>query len=207
MIRNAESGVKILAQQRGKAGGRPAMADGRSDDEIDAFMQRVALRDRAAYAALYRSSAPKLFGILMRILKNRSEAEDALQEVFIKVWQRAERFSRDEGRAATWLAAIARNHAIDVLRARKPEASVLDEAFDLASDAPDPEAQAIDRSEASRIERCMQTLESDKANAVKRAYVEGLSYQELADFYNIPLNTMRTWLRRSLLKLRECLGQ
>ena len=107
----------------------------------------------------------------------------------------------------TWLAAIARHHAIDVIRARKPQASDLDEAFDVASAAPGPEDMAINASEGSRIDRCMQTLESDKADAVRKAYVEGLSYQELADFYKIPLNTMRTWLRRSLLKLRECLEQ
>lgn len=183
------------------------MADGKAMNELNALMSRVALRDRAAYSRLYAMTSPKLFGILSRMLKNRQEAEDALQEVFIKVWQRADRFLPDEGKPETWLAAIARNHAIDMLRAKKPQASVIDEAFDLASDAPDPEAEAINRSEGGRIERCMQTLESDRADAVKRAYVEGLSYQELADFYNIPVNTMRTWLRRSLLKLRECLGQ
>ena len=202
MIQGREIGVKSPAREirfRQEA----MKADGKVMDDLG----RVSLRDRAAYARLYEKAAPKLFGILVRMLKNRSEAEDALQEVFIKVWQRAERFSPEEGRPETWLAAIARNHAIDIMRARKPEASVLDEAFDLASDAPDPEAQAINTSEGTRIERCMQTLESDRADAVKRAYVEGMSYQELADFYNIPLNTMRTWLRRSLLKLRECLGQ
>jgi RNA polymerase sigma-70 factor (ECF subfamily) len=176
-------------------------------DDLGTLMSRVSLGDRTAYARLYQRTSPKLFGILMRMLKNRSEAEDALQEVFIKVWQRADRFSPEEGKPETWLAAIARNHAIDLIRARKPEASVLDEAFDLASEAPSPEDAAVNTSEGGRIEMCMKTLESDRADAVKRAYVEGLSYQELADFYNIPVNTMRTWLRRSLLKLRECLGQ
>jgi RNA polymerase sigma-70 factor (ECF subfamily) len=176
------------------------MADNRATDELNALMRRVSLRDRVAFALLYKTRSPKLFGVLFRMLNNRQEAEDALQEVFIKIWQRADRFLPEEGKPETWLAAIARNHAIDMLRARKPEASVIDEAFDLASDAPDPEAEAINRSEGK-------TLESDRADAVKRAYVEGLSYQELADLYNVPVNTMRTWLRRSLLKLRECLGQ
>jgi RNA polymerase sigma-70 factor (ECF subfamily) len=183
------------------------MADGKAMEELGALITRVSLGDRAAYAHVYRRTSPKLFGILMRMLKSRSEAEDALQEVFIKIWQRADRFSPEEGKPETWLAAIARNHAIDLMRARKPEASDLDEAFDLASDAPSPEAEAIMSSEGARIEMCMKTLESDRADAVKRAYVEGLSYQELADFYKIPVNTMRTWLRRSLLKLRECLGR
>jgi RNA polymerase sigma-70 factor (ECF subfamily) len=183
------------------------MAENGAKNDLNALMARVRLRDRKAYTELYRLTSAKLFGILMRMLKNRAEAEDALQEVFIKVWQRAERFSASEGKPETWLAAIARNHAIDMMRARRPEASVIDEAFDLASDTPDPEAETIARSEGGRIDRCLRTLENDRAEAVKQAYIEGLSYQELADFYNIPLNTMRTWLRRSLLKLRECLGQ
>jgi RNA polymerase sigma-70 factor (ECF subfamily) len=176
-------------------------------DDLAFLMGRVSLRDRSAFSRLYSLTSPKLFAILTRMLKNRSEAEDALQDVYIKIWQRADRFSSEEGRPETWLAAIARNHAIDLLRARKPQASAIDEAYDLASELPTPEAAAINRSEGNRIHRCMQTLESDRAEAVKRAYVEGLSYQELAVFYNIPVNTMRTWLRRSLLRLRECLGQ
>lgn len=176
-------------------------------DELATLLGRVALRDRKAFARLYDLASPKLFSIAIRILRDRTEAEEALQEIFIKVWQRAERFEPEQGGPTTWLAAIARNHAIDIIRARKPQASDIDEAFDIASSEPGPEAAAINASEGSRIDRCMQTLESDRADAVRKAYVEGLSYQELADFYKIPLNTMRTWLRRSLLKLRECLEQ
>ena len=175
-------------------------------DDLGSLLGR-SLKDRAAFSKLYSAASPKLFSVLLRILRQRAEAEDALQEVFVKIWQRADRFRPEEGRAQTWMTAIARNHAIDMLRARKPQASVIDEAYDLASDEVDPETAAVNRSEGDRIDRCMKTLESDKADAVKRAYVEGLSYQDLAEMYNIPLNTMRTWLRRSLLKLRECLGQ
>lgn len=176
-------------------------------DELATLLGRVALRDRRAFARLYDLASPKLFSIALRILRDRGDAEEALQEIFIKVWQRAERFEPEQGSPMTWLSAIARNHAIDLIRARKPLASDLDAAFDIASPEPGPEASAINKSEGSRIDGCMQTLESDKADAVKKAYVEGLSYQELADIYKIPLNTMRTWLRRSLLKLRECLDQ
>lgn len=176
-------------------------------DELATLLSRVALRDRRAFARLYRLASPKLFGIALRILRERTETEEALQEIFIKVWQRAERYDPDQSSPMTWLSAIARNHAIDVIRARKPQASDLDEAFDIASTEPGPEALAINASEGARIDGCMKALESDRADAVRKAYVEGLSYQELADFYKIPLNTMRTWLRRSLLKLRECLEQ
>src|ERR1700755_784701 len=104
---------------------RPMKADSSGSEDLNALMSRIALGDRMAYVRLYRLVSPKLFGILMRMLKNRQEAEDALQEVFIKIWQRADRFLPDEGKPQTWLAAIARNHAIDLMRARKPQASVI----------------------------------------------------------------------------------
>lgn len=174
-------------------------------DELSTLLGRVALGDRAAFTRLYELTSAKLFSIALRILKDRNEAAEASQEIYIKVWQRAERYRPEQGGAMTWMGAIARNHAIDLRRARKPEASSIDEAFTLAWQGAGPEDEAINASEGKRIDLCMQTLESDRADAVRRAYVEGLSYQELADLYKVPLNTMRTWLRRSLLKLRECL--
>lgn len=104
-----------------------------------------------------------------------------------------------------WLSAIARNHAIDHVRARKAVANTIDEAYDLADSAADPEKSAINKAEGRKIDKCMAGLEADCADAVRKACVEGLSYQELAGFFGVPLNTMRTWLRRSLLKPRECM--
>lgn len=176
-------------------------------DELATLLARVSLRDRGAFARLYELTSAKLFSIAFRILRDRGDADEALQEIYIKVWQRAQHYRPEQGAPPGWLATIARNHAIDLIRARKPEASSIDDAFDIASQAASPEDDAINSSEGARIERCMRTLESDRAEAVRRAYVEGLSYQELADFYKVPINTMRTWLRRSLMKLRECLEQ
>ena len=174
-------------------------------DEIKELIGRVALGDRTAFAALYTQTAPKLLAICLRILKDREEAEEALQEVYISIWQRARSFQAASGSSWAWLSAIARNRSIDLLRARKPVADELDSAYDLADAAPDPERQTVTKDEGRRIDTCMEELEADRAVAVKRAYVEGLSYQELADQFGVPLNTMRTWLRRSLLKLRECM--
>ncbi len=166
---------------------------------------RVALGDRKAFAALYNQTSPKLLAICLRILGSRNEAEEVLQEVYIKIWQRAGAFTTGSSTSVAWLAAIARNQSIDALRARKPVADEIDKAFDLADAGPDPEAQVVIKDEGRRIDTCMEELEADRAVAVKRAYVEGLSYQELADQFGVPLNTVRTWLRRSLLKLRECM--
>lgn len=174
-------------------------------DEIADLIGRIALSDRKAFVALYNQTSPKLFAICLRILKDRAEAEEVLQEVYVKVWQRAKAFATGSGTPLGWLAAIARNQSIDAVRARKPVADDLDSAYDLADSGLDPEKQAMMTDDGRRIDTCMEELEADRAVAVKRAYVEGLSYQELADQFGVPLNTMRTWLRRSLLKLRECM--
>jgi len=178
-----------------------------SDNDIAALIGRVALRDRAALAALYAAASPKLFAVCLRILKDRADAEDALQEIFVKIWRRADRFAAAGTSPLGWLVTIARNHAIDVLRARKPVSDSIEESRDIADTAHDPETESIIKGEGRRIDRCMEELESDRAKAVRSAYVEGLSYQELAERHGVPLNTMRTWLRRSLLKLRECLDR
>jgi RNA polymerase sigma-70 factor (ECF subfamily) len=101
---------------------------------------------------------------------------------------------------------VARNLAIDRLRARKSSGSGLDSAIDVADARPGPEASAIASSDARRITDCLGTLEPDRAGAVKGAYLNGDSYQDLAERYGVPLNTMRTWLRRSLVSLRECMS-
>ena len=174
--------------------------------EISELLARVALRDRAAFRALYARTSAKLFGVSLRILVNRSEAEDSLQDVYMKVWQRAEGYRPDAARPMTWLITIARNNAIDRLRARRGEHTDIEDAFDLEASGMTPEQSAINADEGDRIEDCMGRLKPERAEAVRRAYVEGESYTELAERLGVPLNTVRTWLRRSLLALRDCLG-
>lgn len=179
----------------------------RASEDLAELIARVAMQDRTSFYALYQRMSPKLFAICIRILGERSEAEDALQEIFVRIWQRAGTYSADGRSPSGWLSTIARNHAIDRLRQRKPVSKDIEEAFDLADDADDPEQSAHLKSEGRRIDHCMDELEPDCASAVKEAYVSGLSYQELAERYTVPLNTMRTRLRRSLMKLKECLEQ
>lgn len=174
--------------------------------DIADLINRVAIGDRSAFASLYQATNPRLFAICLRILKHRPDAEEALQEVYIKVWQRSKTFATGSGSPLTWLSAIARNHAIDVIRARKPVTDDIDEAYDLADETiATPEQHILIADEGRRIDICMRELDETHAKAVRRAYVEGFSYLELADHLDVPLNTVRTWLRRSLLKLRECM--
>ena len=174
-------------------------------DPISALLSQVGLGNRPAFGQLYDLTSAKLFGVCLRLLRDRAEAEDALQEVFIKIWHNAARFQQAEASPMAWLVAIARNQSIDKLRARRAPALDLDEAFDVADQGPGPEALAMAGDEKSKIDHCLEQLPDNRAEAVRAAYVEGYSYLELATRFGLPLNTLRTWLRRSLLSLRECL--
>ena len=174
---------------------------------LEALIARIALRDRAAFAALYRATSAKLFGICLRVLGDRGRAEEALQEVFIKIWNRADRYRVTGHSPMTWLITVARNHAIDRLRAGGPVTVDLDDVAPMAAPGPTPEASAIAAGEARRIATCLGELPPDRADAVRGAYLEGRSYKDLADRHGVALNTMKTWLRRSLLTLKECLSR
>jgi RNA polymerase sigma-70 factor, ECF subfamily len=176
-------------------------------DELSALISRVALADRAAFAALYRATSAKLFGICLRILGNRPEAEDALQEAYVKVWNRAATFAPGGMSPMGWMVSVARNQAIDVLRQRRGGHVDIEAAFDLADSAPDAEDTLAAKGDAAKLHACLDGLERKKADAVRLAYLEGWSYIEVAEKLDIPLNTVRTWLRRGLLALRECLGR
>ncbi|WP_047032758.1 sigma-70 family RNA polymerase sigma factor [Hoeflea sp. IMCC20628] len=178
-----------------------------SQDDLPGLIARTALGDSAAFSMLYSQTSAKLFGVSLRILKDRAQAEDAVQEVYVRIWRRAGSFRVGQASAMAWLVTIARNQAIDMIRVRQPATLEYDDAPEVADPGMDPEASAVLGGESRRIEGCLGELEANKAAAVVAAYMEGLSYQELAEHNAVPLNTMRTWLRRSLLKLRECLNR
>lgn len=180
------------------------MAD-RSD--IETWIERTALGDRAAFDALYEATSAKLFGLVLRILKDRAEAEEVLQDVYIKVWTRAGRYRAGANSPMTWLITIARNSAIDRLRTRRAPTEDIADHPGLTDAGLTPEAAVLARSEAGRIGACLDELPQDRADAVRGAYLEGQSYADLAARFGVPLNTMRTWLRRSLQKLKECLAR
>lgn len=176
--------------------------------DIESYIAKCALGDRSAFSALYTATSAKLFGVCLRVLGNQAEAEDALQDVFVKIWRNADRYQVNGLSPMTWLITIARNLAIDRLRARKTaQGAGLSEAVDLPSGDLGPEALAIAASDRVQIVACMAELEADKSDAVRRAYLEGETYLELAARYDVPLNTVRTWLRCSLIKLKECLSR
>lgn len=175
-------------------------------DRISDLIRRVALRDRVAFDLLYSATSAKLFGTCLRVLKDRAEAEEVVQEVFVKIWLRADRFAVTGQSPMSWLIAVARHQAIDRLRARREASGGIDDAaLDIRDPAPGPEARAIAAGERRQLDGCLAELEAARADAVRSAYLEGDSYADLAARHDVPLNTMRTWLRRSLTRLKECL--
>tara|TARA_B110000977_G_scaffold54320_1_gene73980 strand:- start:3514 stop:4089 length:576 start_codon:yes stop_codon:yes gene_type:complete len=173
--------------------------------DIEDMIVRVGMHDRAAFQSLYSATSAKLFGIILRVLKDRATSEDVLQEVYVRLWQGgAETFTSGKVSQISWLATIARNRAIDRLRVTKPTRD-LDHAPEMVEPSPGPEAQAIASSERAAINTYLGELDPDRAAAVRGAYLDGDTYAELAARFDVPLNTIRTWLRRSLMSLKKCL--
>lgn len=174
-------------------------------NEISGLIARVALHDREAFLRLYDATSAKLFGTCLRILKDQGDAEDAVQDAYVKIWRNSGGFRHGQYSPMSWLIAIARNQAIDRIRARQVSHAAMDEAQEVPDTSPNPEAAAISAGEMGRIGECLGELSADRSAAVYAAYVEGFSYAELAKRFGVPLNTMRTWLHRSLKSLRNCL--
>jgi RNA polymerase sigma-70 factor, ECF subfamily len=175
--------------------------------EVSGLLASVAKRDEAAFERLYEATSAKLFGVVLRILKRQDLAEEVIQDAYIKIWNSAGQFNPDLSSPITWMASIARNRAIDVVRKRS-EISIEEEpaAMDVASDTPDPLARKDMTEELKRILECVGQLEPQRQRLVLLAYYNGWSREQLAQKFDTPLNTVKTWLRRSMLEIRECLG-
>jgi RNA polymerase sigma factor (sigma-70 family) len=174
--------------------------------ELATLLNAVARRDRAAFKDLYERIAPKLFAILLRILRNKATAEEVLQEVFLRIWQNAESFSAEAGPAMGWLISIARNRAIDVLRSKNPAEPVADmdgaELFERIAEPTDREAHMMN---IAALRHCLGTIEEPVRSSILLAYYEGYSREELAQRFERPVNTIKTWLHRGLAALKSCL--
>jgi RNA polymerase sigma-70 factor, ECF subfamily len=175
--------------------------------DIEELIARVALGDRVAFSSLYDATSAKLFGVVLRVLGDRASAEDVVQEAYMKIWRHAGRYRANGLSPMTWLITIARNTAIDRRRQGRAVLDLDDVADHLTAPGPNPEQSAVAADEARRIAACLDELEADRGAAVRGAYLDGQSYAELAERFAVPLNTMRTWLRRSLVTLRDCMAR
>lgn len=175
--------------------------------ELVWLLAAVAKSDEVAFERLYVATRAKLFGVVLRILRRQDLAEEVIQEVYIKIWNNAGQFNPGVASPITWMASIARNRAIDVVR-KKGEASIEEEpaAMDVAADTPDPLARREMTEELRRLLECVGQLEPERQKLVLLAYYNGWSREQLATKFEKPVNTVKTWLRRSMLDIRACLG-
>jgi RNA polymerase sigma-70 factor (ECF subfamily) len=167
------------------------------------LMGRVAEGDHAALRALYDETAMKLLGVVLRILPERGEAEDVVQDVFVTVWRKAGEYDPARAAPMTWLGTIARNRALDRVRARQIRAhDNLDSAYAVADQAPLPDAQAESSAAAQRLHAALDRLDPRHAAVIRATYVDGLTYEALAERENVPVGTLKTWVRRAVIRLR-----
>lgn len=187
-------------------------APARSD--ADAARQRLVealvatgSEDRAAFRTLYDLTSAKLFGVCLRICGDRQAAEDVLSDVYMTVWRRAGAFEPGRASPISWLATIARNRAIDWRRSatRQPSAPI-DEIADIADDAPSSVDRLLLDEREARLFTCLEELEDRQRDAIRTAFFDGLTYAEIAAQRAVPLGTMKSWVRRGLLRLKDCLG-
>ena len=162
--------------------------------------------DHAAFGTVYTLTSAKLFGICLRICGDRQAAEDVLHEVYLTVWKRAGGYEPGRASPISWLATIARNRAIDWQRAKGVRRSApldeIDEIVDASPSAP----EMIIRDQAERaLHLCLDALDDRQRLAIRTAFFDGLTYAELAERGEVPLGTVKSWIRRGLLRLKECL--
>ena len=175
--------------------------------ELADLLRRVAARDSAAFAMLYKQTRAKLYGVIARILTKGDLSGEVLQEVFVRIWEKAGDYDVDKGSPIAWMATIARNRALDEIRRVRPVSlEDMPEGFEPAAEEVDP-LGARDRSERlSALMSCLQTLDEEKRDVVLLAYYRGFSREALAKRFQRPVPTIKTWLRRGLAQLRDCLS-
>jgi RNA polymerase sigma-70 factor (ECF subfamily) len=191
------------------------------DDRNAALAQmlaRVALGDRTAFAALYKAVSGQLLGVILRIQRDRAQAEDVLQEIFVSIWRAAQGFDAARAQPMTWLTSIARNRAIDSLRRSKTEVATVSALGDdddegpnlvdtLPSDLSGPMEMLSQAAQARAVTHCIGALSAEQQQCVALAYYQGLSHSEVAQHLRQPLGTVKSWVRRALMSLKDCLGQ
>ena|ERR1035441_1884985 len=176
-------------------------------NSLETLLAQVVMGNRPAFDALYRSTASRLFGICLRVLTQRAEAEDALQDVYTAVWRKAAQFDPAKASAISWLAMIARNKAIDRLRSMPVHQSRT--SLELAANIEDPGAsppqQVQTATDRAQLEHCLERLEPRRRSLIRAAFFDGLTYEELSAKIEAPLGSIKSWIRRGLMQLRECL--
>lgn len=177
-----------------------------SADLLGSLMARIAAGERDALKQLYDATSAKLFGVCLRILSDREESEDVLQDVYVTIWRRADRYDGTRASVMTWVSTIARNRSIDRLRARGPLAYAEQvEELEIADGAESAESLLSAADDRNRLHGCLSELDERTEKVIRTAFFEGVTYEALAQRMDAPLGTVKSWIRRGLAKLKGCL--
>lgn len=173
--------------------------------ELNPLLRSVATGDRRALTDLYDRTSAKLFGICVRLLGSEAEAEEVLQDIYLTVWKKADRFDPVKASPITWLAVLARNKAIDRLRLRRLGTDPIEAAGEVADERPSALEVLETAEDRERLDACLDELDERQRSMIRCAFLDGASYPELAEREGVALGTMKSWIRRGLLRLRGCL--
>jgi RNA polymerase sigma-70 factor (ECF subfamily) len=188
--------------------GARAARSGDGPPDADALLRRVACGDEGAFSSLYDLVASRVYGLVLRVVRDPAQAEEVAQEALVDVWRRASTFDPDRGSAITWVLTLAHRRAVDRVRSaqaagdreRKVAARAAVAEFDQVTD------EVSTRLEQQQVRRCMGTLTELQREAVTMAYYGGYTYRQVADLLAVPLPTIKTRMRDGLVRLRDCLG-
>ncbi|SEI14599.1 sigma-70 family RNA polymerase sigma factor [Tardiphaga sp. OK245] len=169
--------------------------------QLSAALARCAAGDRAALQMIYNSEAPKMIGVARRILFRQDLAEEAVHDAFVRIWGAAASFDPHRGSARGWLYAVVRNRALSIHRNEHRYDASDESALDI-----DCEATMTRMPETSALRKCLERIDRPRRDVVVLAYVHGMSHGELAGRLKVPLGTVKSWVRRSLFSLQECMG-
>ena len=182
-----------------------------STDALENLLARITLNDQTALEQLYSSVAPKLNGIAMKIVNDTDLANDVLQETFLQIWDNAGDYRRDQSEPMTWMTSLLRYRALDKLRSENREKNRRDQFQEAQSlfgeqEFASPLASMLQENSDTRLNKCLQTLDVLNRNSILMAYYFGYSREEIAMHIEQPINTIKSWLKRGLTRLAQCLS-
>lgn len=178
-----------------------------SEAQLETLLAKTALRDRSAFEKLYALSSPNLYGVAFKMLKRKDWAEDALQEAFVKIWYNAGQYHQQKGNAISWMVSIVRYRAIDTLRAQRTDLDSDSVLENLVSENVLNEKLGSQESLEQGLDGCIDELQEKQKKSILMAFYDGYTHQELSQKLEVPLGTMKSWIRRSLERLKRCLDE
>ncbi|WP_340588695.1 RNA polymerase sigma factor [Erythrobacter alti] len=176
-------------------------------NRLEQALREVADGKRQSLRLVYDLTSSKLLAVILQIVRDRDVAEDVLQNVFLKVWQRSGSFDRSRASPITWLCTVARNSAIDAVRKTGRRGEVSDDLLpDIEDESPDAEGLLCDAEDSARLKECLDDLNSDHRKCIRMAFFRGYTHTELSEVLDVPLGTLKSRIRRGLASLKGCLG-